>query len=178
MLLIITPQVHSWCKMTHQQDFTLLPEALQTLSIPLAPTLSDMCHLTKWQGRLVLLTQAYLCYWYYYFTHINTKRGLPWWLSGKESACQCRRQETWVQSHIHPVRKIPWRRRWQPTPAFLPGKHHGRRRKWQRTPVFLPGKRHEQRNLASNSPWGRKASDMTWWLNENTTTTTERIMTF
>ena len=23
---------------------------------------------------------------------------LPRWLSGKESACQCRRQETWVQS--------------------------------------------------------------------------------
>ena len=23
------------------------------------------------------------------------------------------------------VRKIPWRREWQPTPLFLPGKSHG-----------------------------------------------------
>ena len=28
------------------------------------------------------------------------------------------------------VRKIPWRRKWQPTPIFLPGKSHG-----QRSPV-------------------------------------------
>jgi len=25
------------------------------------------------------------------------------------------------------VRKIPWRRKWQPIPAFLPGKSHGQR---------------------------------------------------
>ena len=25
------------------------------------------------------------------------------------------------------VRKIPWRRKWQPTPVFLPGKSHGKR---------------------------------------------------
>ena len=32
--------------------------------------------------------------------------------------------ETWV----HPwVRKIPWRRNWQPTPVFLPGESHGQR---------------------------------------------------
>ena len=108
MLLIITPQVHSWCKMTCQQEFTLLPRALQTLSIPLAPTLSDTCHLTKWQGRLVILTQAYLCYWYYYFSRINTKRGLPRWLSGKQSVCQCRRDRrhgfnpTFIQSGRSP----------------------------------------------------------------------------
>ena len=47
--------------------------------------------------------------------------GLPKWLSGKESACQCRR-------HFDPwVGKIPWRRKWQPTPVFLPGKSHGQR---------------------------------------------------
>ena len=23
--------------------------------------------------------------------------------------------------------KIPWRRKWQPTPVFLPGKNHGQR---------------------------------------------------
>ena len=38
------------------------------------------------------------------------------------------------------------------------------RRKWQPTPVFLPGEFHGQRNLAGNSPWGHKGSDMTEWL--------------
>ena len=36
------------------------------------------------------------------------------------------------------IRNIPWRRKWQPTPVFLPGKSHG----W--------------RSLAGWSPWGRK----------------------
>ena len=31
-----------------------------------------------------------------------------------------------------------------------------RRRKWQPTPVYLPGKFHGQRSLADYSPWGRK----------------------
>ena len=30
------------------------------------------------------------------------------------------------------------------------------RRKWQPTPVFLPRKSHKQRNLAGYSPWGYK----------------------
>ena len=42
-------------------------------------------------------------------------------------------QETWVWSW---VRKIPWRREWQPTPVFLPGEAHG------------------QRSLVGNNPWG------------------------
>ena len=47
---------------------------------------------------------------------------LPGWLSGKESACQSRRHEfdPWV-------RKIPWRRKWQPTPIFLPGESRRQR---------------------------------------------------
>ena len=35
------------------------------------------------------------------------------------------------------------------------------RRKWQPTPVFLPGKFHGSRNQAGYSPWGRKESDPT-----------------
>jgi len=48
--------------------------------------------------------------------------GLPRWLGGKESACQRRRCgfDPWVG-------KIPWRRKWQPTPVFMPGKSHGQR---------------------------------------------------
>ena len=68
----------------------------------------------------------------------NHITGLPWWLSGKESACQCRRHkfDPWV-------RKIPWRRKWQPTVVFLPGKSHG------------------QRSLVGYSPWGHKETDTT-----------------
>ena len=52
-------------------------------------------------------------------------------------------QETQLQSL---GREISWRRKWQPTPVFLPGKSH----RWRR--------------LVSCSPWGRKESDMTEWL--------------
>ena len=77
----------------------------------------------------------FLCY---YIT------GFPMWLSGKESACQCRRCEfsPWV-------RKMPWRREWQPTP------------------VFLPGESHEQRSLAGYSPGGHKELDTTYQLKNN-----------
>ena len=50
---------------------------------------------------------------------------LPRWLSGKESACECR---THRRCRFNPgVRKIPWRRAWQLTPVFLTGKSHGQR---------------------------------------------------
>ena len=64
--------------------------------------------------------------------------GLPRWLSGKESACQHRRYgfNPWVGN-------IPWRR------------------KWQHTPVFLPRKYHRQKSLAGYSPQGHKELDMT-----------------
>ena len=48
----------------------------------------------------------------------QTLLGLPWWLSGKKSALQCRR---WTLSFHLRVRKIPWRRKWQPTTVFLLG---------------------------------------------------------
>ena len=57
---------------------------------------------------------------------------------GNESACQCSRC-----GFVHWVRKIPWRRAWQPTPVFLPGESHG------------------QRGLEGYSPWGHKESDTT-----------------
>ena len=35
------------------------------------------------------------------------------------------------------------------------------RRAWQPTPIFLPGKTHGQRSLAGCSPWGHRESDTT-----------------
>ena len=44
-----------------------------------------------------------------------------------------------MQETFNPwVEKIPWRKKWQPTPVFLPGKSHG------------------QRSLAGCSPWSHK----------------------
>ena len=67
--------------------------------------------------------------------------GFPGGTSGKEPSCQSRgckrcRFNPWIG-------KIPWKRKWQPTPVFLPGKSHG------------------QRNLASYSPRVCKESNTT-----------------
>ena len=57
---------------------------------------------------------------------------------GKESACNA------GDLGLNPwVGKIPWKRKWQPTPVFLAGKSHG------------------QRNMTCCSPWGHKESDTT-----------------
>ena len=61
--------------------------------------------------------------------------------SGKEPACQCRkcsrsRFNSWIG-------KIFWRKKWQPTPLFLPGESQG----WQ--------------SLAGCCLWGRTESDTT-----------------
>ena len=61
-----------------------------------------------------------------------------WWLRGESVCPQCGRPgfDPWV-------RKIPWRRKWQSTPVFLPGESHG----W--------------RSLVGYSPQGRKEWDTT-----------------
>ena len=43
----------------------------------------------------------------------------------KESNCRCRRCNR--NGFHHQVGKIPWRRKWQPSPVFFPGKSHGQR---------------------------------------------------
>ena len=57
-----------------------------------------------------------------YLVVTKPRNGLSSWLSGKESACQCRRCrfDPWVW-------KIPLRRKWQPIPLFFPGKSHGQK---------------------------------------------------
>ena len=73
---------------------------------------------------------------------------LPWWLSNKEYCCQCKRCirhrfSLWVG-------KIPWRRKWQPTPVSFSGKFHG-----QRSPVGC-------------TLWGHRESDTTQQLSIQT----------
>ena len=63
---------------------------------------------------------------------------LPWWLRGKSIYPQCGR------TGFNPwVRKVPRRKKWQPTPVFLPGESHG------------------QRSLVDYSPRCHKESDTT-----------------
>ena len=95
-------------------------------------------------------------------THFNfiwwgygSKWGFTRWLGGKESACQFKRHRR--QGFDLWVRKIPWRRKWQPTPVFLLGKFHG------------------QRSLVGYSPWGHKESDMTDTLTQTHTQTQARV---
>ena len=69
--------------------------------------------------------------------------------SGKEPACQCRREKR--QGFYPWVGKIPWSRKWQPTPVFLAGKFHG------------------QRSLAGYSQWGHRVR-CGWARTEHTST--------
>ena len=75
-------------------------------------------------------------------THKPNNYYTAWRLNGKESTCQCRRCEfdPWIG-------RIPWRRKWQPTPVFLPRKSHG------------------QRSQANYSPWSHKELHTTQQLN-------------
>ena len=74
----------------------------------------------------------FFCFWFLF-----TSIGLPWWL--RCAQCGRLRFSLWFG-------KIPWRREWQPTTAFLPGEFH------------------EQESLEGYSPWSRKELDMTEWL--------------
>ena len=88
---------------------------------------------------------------------VKAQRDFQGGATGKESTCQCRRYRfhSWVGKipggeHGNPhqcsylenlpykagderpefnpwIRKIPWSRKWQPTPAFLPREFHGQR---------------------------------------------------
>ena len=114
---------HCMCLGEHQAQSWALWLRLVTLQSPNIPILT--CH---WSSNILCIRfppsvlQIYILWW-----------ELPWWLHDKEPACQCRRCrfDSWG-------RKIPWRRKWQPTPVFSPVKSQG------------------QRRLAGYSPWGHK----------------------
>ena len=62
------------------------------------------------------------------------------------------------ETQAHPwVGKVPWRRKWQPTPVFLLGKSHG------------------QRSLVSYNPWGHKELDMIEQLTHTSVWGEERV---
>ena len=80
---------------------------------------------------LYYLLRGFL-HFFFFFEQLLMLLGLSLQLSWERICLQCRRPggfDSWVG-------KSPWRRKWQPTPVFLPGKSHG------------------QRSLAGYSPWG------------------------
>ena len=83
----------------------------------------------------VLFPYHSVCFLYFYvcfhgFPGVSVVKNPP------ASAILC----LWVKSSVFSpwVRQIPWRRKWQPTPAFLPGESQG------------------QRSLAASRPWGHR----------------------
>ena len=112
--------------------------------------------------------------------HLTFPKGFPGSSAGKESACNAGDpgsipglERSSGEGKVYPVQyswtslvaqlaknppamwetwvgKMPWRRAWQPTSVFLPGKFHG------------------HRSLAGCSPWGHKESDKTEQLNAHT----------
>ena len=72
-------------------------------------------------------------------------KDFPGGSEGKASACNAE-DPGWIPGWG----RFPWRRKWQPTPVFLPGKPHG----W--------------RSLVGYSPWSHKESDTTEWLHSLT----------
>ena len=83
----------------------------------------------------------------FYFPHIRASEGICRW--SKSSAFGGERGHhlaRWQRNRV-PIQETqvqPWRRKWQPPPAFLPGKSRG-----QRSPVGY-------------GPWGRKKA----WLSD------------
>ena len=65
-----------------------------------------ICWQREWEGKRNEV-------WFLVFGCSNQIQGLPKWLKDKEPACRCKRPgfDPWV-------RKIPWRRKWQPTPLL------------------------------------------------------------
>ena len=134
---------------THKLSYSKVPRVLEVIS--LSPRFYQIYSIIKSAlGALKAAIQRQYAIW----EHINLPRfELPMPLSdpypmlppGTSLVAQMLRglpvtRETLVQSL---GQEDPWRRKWQPTPVFLPGKSNG----W--------------RSVASYSLWGHKESDTT-----------------
>ena len=90
--------------------------------------------------------------WANFLPSLSCLWGFPGGTSGKESTYQYRWYSfnPWVQ-------QMPWRRKWQPTPVFLPGESHG------------------QGSLVGYSPWGCSGAQLSNWTHTHTHTHTQGL---
>ena len=80
--------------------------------------------------------------------------GFPKGSSSIGSTCQSRR---WRRCRFNPwVGKIPWKRKWQPNPVFLPGESHGQR--------SLAGYSSRGRNEWDTTEQATEHAPLFWWL--------------
>ena len=86
------------------------PSLMIPHKITSCPSLSILCH--AFFKKLLLLLHIYLI--------VPDIHGLPQCLSSKRIHLASRR--CWFDPWVG---KILWKRKWQPTPVFLPGKSHG-----------------------------------------------------
>ena len=149
----VSPYIHtsyftSWCWFIFWNIFST---HTHTTSHPPAPSAhlppNSLLGLLSclWRIQICLCRCLFMCGYVY---------GLLRWHNGKEPACKCRRHgfDLWVG-------KIPWRRKWQPIP------------------VFLPGESQEQVSLVGYSPWDHRVGHSwatntftfigTRWLTQN-----------
>ena len=128
--------------LSHQGNLQFIPSVLimgksvrWVVSIGNRPQPEDSCW-PVWDMSQFLVAFGF-CY--------DVMQGFPGGTSGKEYACQDRRHK---RLGFNPwIGKIPWRKKWQPTP------------------LFLPGESHRQRSLVGCRPFGCKELDMTERLN-------------
>ena len=127
---------------------------LLVILVLISLTISDVQHffmcllaicissLDKFRSSLFFILSWVICL---YILHINPLQSYHLQiLPGSDGKSICLQ---WGRPRFDPwVGKIPWRRKWQPTPVLLPGKSHG------------------QRSMVGYSPWGHKESDTTEWL--------------
>ena len=125
---------HVDCKFLEESQFIMVHRKYEFFSR------LYLCSTLSYFNELQSLTKPALQF-SFFSTELSlglTLGDFPGGSDGKSVCLQCGRPgfNPWVG-------KIPWRRKWQPIPVFLPGKFHG------------------QRSLAGYSPWGRKESDTT-----------------
>ena len=122
-----TGRIASWKELGRAPGFPVhCPVCLLQMAVAVV-VVQSLSHVWLFATPWIAASQASLS-WAIFLP--NKLVGLPRWLSGEESACQCTRHglDPWV-------RKIPWRRKGEPSPVILPGKFHG------------------PRSLAGYSPW-------------------------
>ena len=98
-----------YCKMLHYDSINTMKHIqayFWTINKINKKTLSIISSLHQYCSFLL-----YMCI-YVFIRHIVSQDELPWWLRWQRICLQCRRPgfDSWV-------RKIPWRRKWLPTPV-------------------------------------------------------------